>query len=73
MGPDPGLVCTIYEHPDCDDNGWNKCGPFVWPGIQSYQASKLLTENGMSAHGPVSIKCKYGSSDKFDPTATAKW
>ncbi|EXJ65969.1 uncharacterized protein A1O5_10945 [Cladophialophora psammophila CBS 110553] len=58
MGPDNGLSCTIYEAPDCNDHGWNTCGPFVWPGIADYQKSHLLLYHGMADDGPFSIKCK---------------
>lgn len=67
MGPDPGLVCTIYEQPDCNDDGWNTCGPFIWPGITNYQDSKLMNDNGMSYDGPISIRCKYGATKKLVP------
>ncbi|KIW87899.1 uncharacterized protein Z519_11483 [Cladophialophora bantiana CBS 173.52] len=60
MGPDNGLSCTIYEAPDCNDHGWNTCGPFVWPGIADYQKSHLLLYYGMADDGPFSIKCKGG-------------
>ncbi|OAP62635.1 hypothetical protein AYL99_01862 [Fonsecaea erecta] len=59
MGPDNGLSCTIYEQPNCNDHGWNTCGPFVYPGIPNYQTSHLLLYNGMSDDGIFSIKCKY--------------
>lgn len=59
MGPDKGLKCTIYERPNCNDKGWNTCGPFVWPGMADYGKSHLLILNGMNDDGPISIRCKY--------------
>ncbi|KIY04227.1 uncharacterized protein Z520_00921 [Fonsecaea multimorphosa CBS 102226] len=65
MGPDNGLSCTIYEQPNCNDKGWNTCGPFVYPGMKNYQTSHLLLYNGMSDDGIFSIKCKWVSCQPF--------
>ncbi|KAI1610989.1 hypothetical protein EDD37DRAFT_627811 [Exophiala viscosa] len=61
MGPDKGLTCALYEQPNCNDKGWNRVVPFVYPGIAEYDNSKLLSDGGMVQYGPISVRCTYNS------------
>ncbi|KIV87682.1 hypothetical protein PV11_03213 [Exophiala sideris] len=59
MGPDQGLTCALYEQPNCNDHGWIRALPFVYPGIPTYENSKLLNDAGMEEYGPISVRCTY--------------
>ena len=63
MGPDKGLCCTVYEMPNCNDNGWQSESGFHYPGIPQYGHSHFLATQGMGDEGPVSVKCKFQSEN----------
>lgn len=60
MGPDKGLTCAVYEAINCNDHGWIRAEPFVFPGITVYNEDKFLIRAGME-DGPTSVRCTYDS------------
>lgn len=54
MGPDRGLVCRIFQAPNCHDDGFHLDG-FQLPGFLNYATNSWLAPNGM-ANGPASYK-----------------